>query len=149
MITRRAERLLPYKAEDLFDLVADVERYPDFLPWWLKAHVKNRKGEIYYTDQELALGPIRIGFGSKTLLHRPKRIDVVSHDQPFRYFKLSWTFDSLPGARCRVRLITEFEFRSQLLKKIVERFVPDITPDIITAFEARAAWMHQETNAVH
>jgi hypothetical protein len=59
MLTRLTERLLPYSPEQLFDLAADVERYPRFLPWWIAARVKTREGNVYYTDQDLAFGPIR------------------------------------------------------------------------------------------
>jgi coenzyme Q-binding protein COQ10 len=49
---------LPYRREQLFDLAADVERYPEFLPWWLSATVRHRDGEIYSTDQVVGIGPI-------------------------------------------------------------------------------------------
>jgi len=145
MLTRRAERLLSYSPEQLFDLAADVQRYPMFLRWWKSARVKRRDGDVYYTDQDLALGPIRVRFGSKTSLHRPDRINVTSYDPPFRDFKLSWTFEPLPDVdRCRVKLIARFELRSRLLQEVVERLLPDILPEIITAFESRAARIYND-----
>ena len=145
MPTRRAERLLSYSAEQLFDLAADVERYPKFLRWWKAARIKRRDGDVYYTDQELAFGPVRVRFGSKTSLRRPDRIDVTSYDPPFRDFKLSWTFEPLPDAnRCRVRLTAKFELQSRLLQEVVERLLPDILPEIITAFESRAARVYRD-----
>jgi coenzyme Q-binding protein COQ10 len=147
MLTRLTERLLPYSPEQLFDLAADVENYPRFLPWWIAARVKTREGNVYYTDQDLAFGPIRVRFGSKTSLQRPERIDVTSDDPPFRHFKLSWTFEHLPDLDCcRVKLITEFELRSLLLRGVVERLLPDVMPEIITAFEARAARLYRKKN---
>ena len=53
MLTRRAERLLSYSPEQLFDLAADVERYPKFLHWWKAARIKRRDGDVYYTDQDV------------------------------------------------------------------------------------------------
>jgi coenzyme Q-binding protein COQ10 len=145
MLTRRVERLLSYSPEQLFDLAADVERYPRFLRWWKSACVKRRDGDVYYTDQDLALGLIRLRFGSKTSLHRPDWIDVTSYDPPFRDFKLSWTFEPLPDVdRCRVKLIARFELRSRLLQEVVERLLPDILPEIITAFESRAARIYSD-----
>jgi coenzyme Q-binding protein COQ10 len=140
MLTQRAERLLPYSPEQLFDLAADVERYPNFLHWWKAARVKRRHGDVYYTDQDLAFGPLRVTFGSKTLLRRPDRIDVTSYDPPFRAFRLSWTFEHVLDTRCcRVRLTAEFELRSRLLQKVIEPLLPNAMPEIITAFESRAA----------
>jgi coenzyme Q-binding protein COQ10 len=145
MLTRRVERLLSYSPEQLFDLAADVERYPKFLHWWKAARVKRRDGDVYYTDQDLAFGPIRVRFGSKTSLRRPDRIDVTSHDPPFRDFKLVWTFEPLPDVNCcRVRLIARFELRSRLLQEVVERLLPDMLPEIITAFESRAARIYRD-----
>jgi ribosome-associated toxin RatA of RatAB toxin-antitoxin module len=84
-----------------------------------------------------------VRFGSKTSLRRPDRIDVTSYDPPFRDFKLSWTFEPLPDVHCcRVRLTAGFELRSWLLQEVVERLLPDIMPEIIMAFESRAARLY-------
>ena len=55
MLSRKVERSLPYSAEQMFDLAADVERYPEFLRWWITARIRQRRGEIFYTDQVLVL----------------------------------------------------------------------------------------------
>lgn len=132
------ERLLPYDREQLFDLAADVERYPEFLRWWIEARVWKREGETYYTDQVLGLGPIRLQFQSKTVLRRPDRIDVRSEEPPFRRFKLSWRFEAHPGVGCRVSLAAELELRSYLLQRVLEQVLPVAMDDIIAAFERRA-----------
>ena len=144
MLTQSAERQLPYSREQLFDLAADVERYPEFLRWWITARVRKREGEVYYTDQVLGLGPIRVRFGSKTELRRPERIDVTSEESPFRQFKLSWIFESLPGVRCRVILVAELELHSYLLQQLVERVLPAAIADIVAAFEARAHRLYKD-----
>lgn len=138
MLSRKVERSLPYSAEQMFDLAADVERYPEFLQWWITARSQQRKGAIFYTNQVLGLGPIRVRFNSKTVLHRPRRIDVTSDEPPFQQFKLSWTFEPRPGAGCRVGLVAEIEFESGLLQKIANRVLSGAIADIIAAFEARA-----------
>jgi coenzyme Q-binding protein COQ10 len=122
----------------LFDLAADVERYPTYLRWWISAQVRQREANAYCTDQILGLGPIRIKFASKTNLHRPRRIDVTSDQSPFRQFRLSWVFAPESAAGCRVSLAVELEFNSGLLEKVVEQALPAAIADILTAFEARA-----------
>ena len=102
MVTQRAERLLPYTDEQLFDLAADVESYPAYLPWWISARIREHVDNGYYTDQVLGLGPIRVKFGSRTILQRPRRIDVTSADFHFRHFRLTWTFEPRPGPACKV-----------------------------------------------
>lgn len=143
MLSEGVERILPYSSEQLFDLVADVERYPEFLRWWISARVWKREGDVYYTDQVLGLGPIRLRFASKTILHRPTRIDVTADGSPFRKFRLSWLFESRPGTHCRVRLVAEIEMRSPLLQRLVDRVLPIAVTDIIAAFEARADQMYR------
>lgn len=138
MMSRKIERFLPFSAEQLFDLAADVERYPEFLRWWIAARIVKRSANTYYTDQVLGLGPISIKFTSKTMLHRPGRIDVTSVDLPFRQFALSWMFEPRPGG-CRVSLVVELELRSHLLQHIVDRVLPTAIGDIIVAFETRAS----------
>ena len=143
MLTQKVERWLPYRPEQLFDLAADVERYPEFLRWWLAARVRDREASAYRTDQVLGLGPIRVRFASKTVLHRPQRIDVTSDEWPFRQFGLSWIFEPQRPAGCRVILVAELELRSWLLQGVVDRILPAVTADIISAFEARARRLYE------
>lgn len=142
----REERLLPYSAEQLFDLAADVERYPEFLSWWLSAHVWKWQGKVYYTDQVLGLGPIRVHFSSKTVLRRPDRIDVTADNSQFRRFSLSWTFEARPGVGCLVRLAADLELHSYLLQRVVEHALPAAMDDIVAAFEGRAHWLYGMRN---
>jgi len=138
VLSRRVYRLLPYPPEQLFDLAADVERYPEFLHWWITARVGKREADGYCTDQVLGIGPIRVEFKSKTVLRRPERIDVSASETPFRNFKLSWLFDSRPGNHCCVTLLAEIEFRSYALERLVDKVVSAGLDDMIEAFVMRA-----------
>jgi len=143
MLSQKVERWLPYRPEQLFDLAADVERYPEFLRWWLAARVREREASAYRTDQVLGVGPIRVRFASKTVLHRPQRIDVTSDEWPFRQFRLSWTFEPHLGDGCWVSLVAQLELRSRLFQGVVARVLPAVTADIISAFEARARRLYE------
>jgi coenzyme Q-binding protein COQ10 len=129
---------LSHTPEQLFDLAADVERYPEFLPWWVAARVRKRDGDVYYTDQVVRFGMVRERFGSKTVLRRPERIDVTSTDRPFRDFRLTWLFEPLPEQGCRVTLSLELELRSPLLQDLVGWAMIRMTGSLMSAFEARA-----------
>jgi coenzyme Q-binding protein COQ10 len=134
------ERVLPRsRPEPLFDLAADVERYPEFLRGWLAARIVRRDADVYYTDQILGLGPLRVRFGSKTVLDRPQRIHVTSAEPPFRRFELTWMFEPLPDGSCRVRLDARVELRVPLLQRVVDQLLPRAIAGIADAFEARAA----------
>jgi coenzyme Q-binding protein COQ10 len=144
MIRQRTERVLPYRPEQLFDLAADVERYPEFLRWWMTARVRREGVNTYYTDQTLGLGPLRVRFRSKTVLQRPEQIEVTSNEAPFRRFRLGWIFEPPPGTACRVSLTAELDFRAPLLERIVGRALSAAIADIIGAFEARAHQLYRK-----
>jgi len=122
----------------LFDLASDVECYPEFLRWWIAARVLRRGKKVYYTEQILGLGPLRVRFNSKTILHRPRRIDVTSDEPPFRHFALSWIFEPVSDTGCRVSLLAEMELRSPALQRVVNLVLPRGIANIADAFEARA-----------
>jgi coenzyme Q-binding protein COQ10 len=147
VLSERVERLLPYSPKRLFDLAADVERYPDFLRWWIAARIQKREAGVYYTHQVLGFGPIRVSFGSKTMLRRPERIDVTSDKPPFRELRLSWIFESRPGHGCRVSLVAECQFRSYLLERVVAGVLPTAIADTMLAFETRARQLYGDRDA--
>lgn len=141
MLLEHIERSLPYSAEQLFDLAADIERYPQFLRWWIAVTVRSRETNHCLVDSVVGFGPARITFTSAASLQRPERIDVTSDETPFRHFRLTWIFEpqsSDSGGDCRVSLDTELELRSKILQRIVDVSLRSFLDDIILAFEARA-----------
>lgn len=138
MLSQSVGRRLAYSAEQLFDIAADVERYPEFLRSWMAVRVRDRQAAGYCTDQVLGFGPMRVGFASETKLHRPGRIEVSSTDAAFRHFTLTWVFETEAGAGCLATLTIDIELRSRLLQRLLERIMPDTVEETMTAFEARA-----------
>lgn len=132
------ERVLPYRAEQLFELAADVERYPEFVPGWQEARVRDRTGQGYFTRQVIGIGPFHLAFDTRTTLHRPERIDIGSTDPRFRRFSLQWTFASVPPDSCRVGVSAAVELRAPLLQRTVTRVLSQMASAIIQAFELRA-----------
>ena len=138
MPVHRAHCSLPYPRDQLFDLAADVERYPDFVPWWVAARVRKREGNVYYTDQVIRFAMVRKRFGSKTVLRRPERIDVTSTDGPIRKLHLTWLFDRGAGNGCDVSLAVELELRSPLIENLFAHAMVHAVEPLMAAFEARA-----------
>jgi coenzyme Q-binding protein COQ10 len=142
MTRHDVERVLPYDRELLFDIAADVERYPEFLPAWTAARITRREGNVYWTDQSISLGPLRARFGTETVLNRPERIEVVSSERPFRFFRLCWIFEPRRDGHTRVILSAQLDLRSTHLERMVGPILRGITAATIAAFEARAARLH-------
>jgi coenzyme Q-binding protein COQ10 len=138
MVIERVERELPFFCEQLFDLVADIERYPEFLPWWISSRIQRRESDTCYVEQVLGYGPIRMKFTSKAVLQRPVRIDVVSSEPPFRRYNLSMLFTPCTSVGCSLSIASEMDMESGLLQKIINRVLPASIDDIISAFAARA-----------
>ena len=113
------ERFLPYTPEQMFDLVADIERYPEFLPWCVAARITHRENEVLTADMMVGFTAIREKFTSKVTLVRPERIDVEYIKGPFKYLKNSWIFIAKDHG-CVIEFDIAFEVRSRLLRRIFE-----------------------------
>ncbi len=131
-------RDLPYPADQLFEIAADVERYPEFLPGWRSAQVRQRTDASYVTDQVVGFGPITQHFRTKTLLRPPEEITVTAIDGPFSVFRLEWSFKPIPAARCRVLLAGQIELRTPFLRAVLNQAPNAFADTMLAAFEARA-----------
>jgi coenzyme Q-binding protein COQ10 len=138
MSVHEARSLLPYAQDQLFDLAADVERYPDFVPWWVAARIRKREGDVYYTDQVIRFAMVRKRFGSRTVLQRPERIDVTSTDGAVRNLHLTWLFEPRLRNRCQVSLAVELELGSRLIEDLFAQAMTRAVEPIMSAFEGQA-----------
>ena len=142
MPTHAEQRVLPYTPEELFDLVADIERYPEFLPWCLGARIRRREGNTIVADLLIGFRMVRERFTSKVTLGRPGRIDVAYSEGPFRYLNNHWVFDPTPEGGCRIDFFVDFEFRSAFLQKIIGVLFNEAVRRMVAAFEARARHLY-------
>lgn len=133
-----AQSQLGYSREQAFELAADVESYPEFLPGWIAARILHRDGNVYHTEQLVGFGTFREHFRSRTVLERPERIRVSSNDGIFQRFDLQWLFDPLPDQRCRVAVQVDVEIRSRVAQLLFDRAISNMVGSILSAFEARA-----------
>ena len=137
MPTHAESRFIPYAAEQLFDLVADVGRYPQFLPWCVGARVRSRSEMELVADLTIGFGPFRESFTSRVALDRPGAIKVRYENGPFRYLNNYWTF--VPEGRgCRVDFYVDFEFRSRILQAAIGVVFHEAVRRMVNAFQVRA-----------
>jgi len=127
-----------YAPAQMFALVADVERYPEFVPFWQAVRVRNRRPGGYHTDQVVRLGPVRHTFSTDTSLREPAEIHVFSQDPPFRFLSLRWTFDHAEDDGCRISLDVDFQLRSLALRALGALLSREAITRMIDAFETRA-----------
>jgi coenzyme Q-binding protein COQ10 len=138
MTVHSETRVVCTPPELLFSLVADVERYPEFLPMWKWARIRRWDGpSTYYTEQEVGFGPIRERFETKTILAHPASIVVSSSDRLFREFFIHWSFADVPGG-CQTGIQLKWQARSFLLQKGIDIVLPKTAQMMVDAFERRA-----------
>ena len=143
-MTSHAEtKYLPYTAKEMFDLVADVSSYPEFLPWCAAARVRKeiQKGVIKQIEADLVISfkVFREKFGSRVLLDASKfTIETVYLDGPFRHMHSVWSFNNSEQG-CEVNFNVDFEFKNAMLQSIIGLVFNDAMQRIVRAFERRAA----------
>jgi coenzyme Q-binding protein COQ10 len=146
MPTHHDTRRLPYTARQMYDLVADVPRYPEFLPWNSAARIRSRTpvdgGEVMEADLVISFKVFRERFGSRvTLLPDQGKILTEYLDGPFKYMRSTWTFRDV-DAGCEVEFFVDFEFRNAILQGIIGLVFNEAMQRIVRAFESRAAVLY-------
>ena len=142
MTTHSDSRHLPYTPQQMYDLVADVAKYPEFLPWCAAARIREtrREGaaEVMEADLVISFKVFRERFGSRvTLWEKEKSIDTEYLDGPFKYLKSRWDFRP-EGEGCKVDFFVDFEFKNVILQKVIGVVFNEAMQRIVRAFEARA-----------
>lgn len=143
MPTHAEKRVMPYTARQMYDLVADVERYPEFLPWNSAVRIRSRTPqpdgtELMVADLVVSFKVFRERFGSRVVLNpQATRIDMEYVDGPFRHMKSYWQFREAP-AGCEVEFFVDFEFKSLVLQKLIGVVFNEAMQRIVRAFEDRA-----------
>ncbi|MEK6205835.1 MAG: type II toxin-antitoxin system RatA family toxin [Amylibacter sp.] len=142
MPTHAEKRIMPYTAQQMYDLIADVGAYPQFLPWCTAARIRKRvqgsDAEIIDAELVISFKVFREKFGSRvTLLPNDQKIDVEYLDGPFRYLNNHWSFTDCEGG-CEVDFFVDFEFKSKILQSIIGVVFGEAMQRIVGAFETRA-----------
>jgi len=124
-------------------LVADVERYPDFLPWCRDARILSRNEKGFVADLVVGTRLLRETFTSKVRLDRPRAITVTYCSGPLSRLATSWTFKALPQKQCGVSFSVDFDFRSPLLRAAMTVFFDRALTKMVVAFEDRAKILYR------
>ncbi|WP_170607011.1 type II toxin-antitoxin system RatA family toxin [Ruegeria arenilitoris] len=144
MPTHSETRTLPYTAQQMYELVGDVSRYPEFLPWCAAARIRRTyskdEGKVMDADLVISFKVFRERFGSRvTLFDARKKIDTEYLDGPFKYMRSDWQFEDAPDGGCNVSFHVDFEFKNAVLQGIIGVVFNEAMHRIVRAFEQRAA----------
>ena len=155
MPTHAEKRYLPHTPDQMYDLVARVDRYPEFLPWCIAARIRSRETlssdppkSLLIADLVIGFRMIRERFTSRVTLMPPGRIDVTYTEGPFRYLNNHWIFDPVPPSEkhphgsTMLDFYVDFEFRSKLLQSLIGVLFNEAVRRMVAAFEARAKQLY-------
>jgi coenzyme Q-binding protein COQ10 len=149
MPRHRESRHMPWTAAQMFDLVADIGRYPEFLPWItamrlrapaaLQASDSQPAKRVITADMVVGFKMVREQFTSRVTLERPGHIYVDYLDGPLKYLHNDWTFRDSPDGGSEIDFGVAFEFKSKMFERLAGMFFGDALRRMVTSFEARAA----------
>lgn len=126
----------------MFDLVADVGRYPEFLPWVAAVRIREHDGRVMVADMSVGFRSIRETFTSRVTLDRPRHIHVDYVSGPLRHLRNDWRFEETPSGATMITFDVDFEFRSPLFQKVAGLFFHEAFRQMVGSFEKRAARLY-------
>ena len=139
MLSYGARRHLPYPQHQLFDVAADIEKYPEFLPWFAAVRILRREDNRLEVEQLMRFRLVNARFLTTAQLEPPRRIDIRSGAGPFRSFHESWVFEEAAGGGTEVEFSLEASLRSRVMEGLAAFFLDQrtIPADVIARFERR------------
>ncbi|MCB1884142.1 MAG: type II toxin-antitoxin system RatA family toxin [Geminicoccaceae bacterium] len=143
MPTHAEKRYLPYRPEQMFDLVAGVDKYPQFLPWCKAARITKRDGDVFFADLVIAFKVFKESFSSKVALEPKKAVHVEYINGPFRYLNNHWGFEKADDGGTVVNFYVDFEFKSRILQNLIGLLFNEAVRRMVGAFETRAKAIYE------
>jgi coenzyme Q-binding protein COQ10 len=135
-------RHLPYSPEQLFDLVADVQRYDEFLPWVVAVRVRSSSATETVADLVVGFNAFKERFTSKVQKERPTRICVDYVEGPLKYLHNEWKFDGTADGGTNLLFSVDFAFKSRLFETLAGSMFDRALRRMTSAFEQRAATLY-------
>lgn len=143
----RETRRLPYTAEQMFDLVADVDKYPEFLPWVVATRVRKDSDTEMTADMLVGFKALREKFTSKVVKNRPETINVHYIDGPLRDLDNNWTFRDVEEGVCEIDFCVDFAFKNIMFETLAGQYVDRAFRKMVLAFEERAAQLYGSSSS--
>lgn len=147
MVGIRETRRLPYSAEQMFDLVADVKRYNQFLPWVIATRVRSNSDTEMVADMVVGFKAIRENFTSRVAKDRPNEIAVHYVDGPLSDLDNVWTFRPTGEASCEIDFSVDFEFKNRVFQALAGQYFDRAFRKMVAAFEQRAHDLYGSSNS--
>ena len=142
MPSHHESRRLAYTPDQLFDLVADIGRYPQFLPWVVATRIRERQPTTITADMVVGFKMLRESFTSRVTLDRPGHIHVDYITGPLKFLRNDWRFRPADGGGTMIDFAVEFEFRNRVFERLAGAVFHEAFRRMVAAFERRAAQLY-------
>ncbi|MFZ1741914.1 MAG: type II toxin-antitoxin system RatA family toxin [Pontixanthobacter sp.] len=143
----REKRALPYSCEQMFDLVADVARYKEFLPWVVATRVRSNNDHEMIADMVVGFKSLRESFTSRVLKDRPHSLLVHYVDGPLRDLDNSWYFTPTADGGCAIDFSVDFTFKNRVFEALAGQYFDRAFRKMVSAFETRADELYGSSNS--
>jgi coenzyme Q-binding protein COQ10 len=138
MPTHSETRILPYSAEQMFNLVMEIDKYPEFLPWCIGARINSKSKNDLDADVLIGYKMFREKFSSRVHFTKPKEIEVEYLKGPMRHLHNKWVFKDLRDNQCQIDFYVDFSLKTKLFENLIDQFFQKALMKMINAFEGRA-----------
>lgn len=139
------QQISPYSPAQLFALVSDVEKYPQFLPWCRAARILQRGENEFLAELIIAFAHISESYVSRVVLQPNSAIEVKMVRGPFEHLINDWKFTEVEGGT-RIDFALDFKFKNKILEKLIGGLFAKATEKMVSAFKTRADTLYGKTN---
>lgn len=140
-------RVLPWSAQQMFDLVADVGRYAEFLPWVVATRIRSDNETVMVADMLVGFSALREKFTSRVHKERPRAIRVEYIEGPLKRLENDWTFTPNADGGCTVGFSVDFTFRNAIFEKLAGQYLDSAFRKMVGAFEKRAEQLYGSSSS--
>ncbi len=135
-VTRSA--LVGETPQRMFELINDVPRYPQFVPWCTAARIESQSEHEIVATLSVRRGPLALDFTTRNTLTPPTRVDMILERGPFRQLQGQWLLTALGETGCRVELRLQYEFANRLSAMVFDPLFEQTAASLVDAFVVRA-----------
>ena len=138
MFKYSVKKKMNYSKKQMFDLISDVSKYPEFLPWCVSTSIYNKSNNIFFSDMEIGFKFIKENFTSKVTLIESNKVCSEAVSGVFKKMNNIWEINYISEQECEINLSIEFQFKSLILQNIIGKLFEKASKKMIIAFEERA-----------
>jgi coenzyme Q-binding protein COQ10 len=135
---RTTSTKVQYSAQQMYDLVVDMDRYPDFIPWLAKSRKYDEQGDQFMSEMTFSFKGMRETFKTRDTIIPGKKITISNISGPFKHLESEWTFSDSPSGGCVIDFFIDFRFKSRLVEMALGPVFGEASKRMVDAFRARA-----------